>query len=359
MAKTTNVTPGFANREMGNFNTAYNNIIAGRDVSLDDAKAAVKEFVNSIADGSSTSKYTPEQFEALLARFDVLKNSPGMQEALKDMVSTRNADRFTRRYKPFFNLILQGADIGSAISQINTASSAAARLVRPVIPKPSGIDPTLNAEIGRAQGDVFDAARALAPAQQEIAAAYNQSDVADRAISGGQSGVYGARRQKAAVERMRAGLALPAMADEVKRREQQRLAQLLGMRQNAALQNDQLRLMGTRMATDQYNSDVTAIGALGAQGQTNLRNTLTTLPDNLLQTAGRFTNSNRPPAISPYAPAVPPPGTYGIAPQVPTGFGPTIDEYKNQFERGIVETTNKARMGSQFLNRYYNPYGEF
>jgi hypothetical protein len=296
-------------------------------------KKALNDQLNVILSKDPGSLTAQEQ--ALLLNIDKNKATPEMQAYLKENMAAKNADRFAKKYRPFFSLLQQGVDIGSAISQINTAKDASGRLVRPVIPQPSGIDPALNQEIRNAQAASFDSARALAPAQQEIASAYNQSDVVDRAISGGQSGVYGARRQKAAIERMRAGLALPGMSDEIRRKEQARLSQLIGLRQQAAISNDQTRMMGTRLATDQYNSDVTAIGQLGSQGRTNLRNTLTTLPDNLLSAAGRFVN---PPATNPYNTAASPAGQA----QITAPSGPYSD-YQSRLYASIAKNINQAR----------------
>jgi predicted nucleic acid-binding Zn ribbon protein len=330
----------FAFKQGALLDTMFQQFQFGNSPTAEQKEAMDDQFKTILAKDPS---YLTAEEQAFLLNIDKNKATPAMQEYFKENMSAKNADRFTKRYKPFFSLLQQGVDIGSAIGQINTAKDASGRLVRPVIPQPSGIDPALNNEIRNAQAATFDSARALAPAQQEIASAYNQSDVVDKAISGGQSAVYGARRQKASIERMRAGLQLPAIADEIKRREQSRLSQLIGMRQQAAIGNDQTRMTGARMATDQYNSDVTAIGQLGAQGRTNLRNTMTTLPDNLLGSAGRFVN---PPATNPYSGGVSPMEQAGVSPMgqvsIPANSGP-YSNYEANLNQAIVNNTNKIR----------------
>lgn len=258
-----------------------------------------------------------------------------------EMIRNRASDRFVKRYKPALNLVLQGADIFTSLSQINSSNKALAKLAQPTIPNAPGVDPALNNQIYNAQQGTFDQSRALAPARQAISDAYAAQDNANRQISGGQAGEYGSRTQAAYNERLRASGQLPMIADNIRAREQQRLDGLIGTRAQLAQQNYSNSLQGTQMALNQYNTNVNSAAALGAQGRANLRNVFTTLPENLTRYAGGFT---------------------GNVAQDPYGYGAHLEQ---QVANHIVRNKNNSAVAEQqrldqmrrrpVTNEFFNP----
>lgn len=256
----------------------------------------------TLTNGKSPGDVVPKEFEAYWQKIDqptllAAFQTPEGKENIAQMVRDRSGDRFVKRYKPALNLILQGADIMTSLGQINQSNKALSALQQPAIPQSPGVDPALNNQIYQAQQGTFDQSRALAPAKQAINDAYAAQENVNRQISGGQAGAYGSRMQAAYNDRMRASLALPKIADDVKAREQQRLDNLISTRGQLAQQDYSNRLAGTNMALDQYNRNMLAAAQLGSAGRANLRNVFQTLPENITRFAGQVTAN---PASDPY-----------------------------------------------------------
>lgn len=342
----TKIKPGFAEKLQMTLSRASSGVKL-----TEEEKSTVTDFFKVVASGKAGDYFTADEFQSFLGQANDLRSTPEMQKLWKENASARNADRFTKRYKPFFNLLLQGADIASALNQISTANAASRSLKRPGIPQPSGIDPALSGEISKLQQPNFDVERALAPAQQEIALSRKMREQAARATTGGQGAAYQSQVNKAAIDAARAGTALSGAADQVNRARQAQLLSAIGMRQGAAQTADQLRLQGANLATSIYNTDANNIANLGVIGRENLRNAVSTLGDNLLGGVGRML-----PVADPYATAT---GTAQSAdvpadPDIPAEY----QSYKTLLDNNYRNTINN--ISSAFKYRpapFYTKYG--
>lgn len=292
--------------------------------------------------------------DAFTKLFDVYKdfqNSPQSRQMFRTIASERNADRLTRRMKPFFNSLLQGADIVTSLSQIRSADRATRALVKPNFAPQIINDPVLAGEIAKAQAGTFDQARALAPAQQAIREARTSGRATARAASGGQAGTFASMEQQNNINQMRAGVQLPMVADQVRRGQQAHLATLLGLSGQQAAQNSVNALRSQQMAVEQYGNDAKAAALLGATGRTNLRGTFSTLPDNLLGAAGRLLpvqslGGTGAPTIgqeSPYS---------SYFNQLKNNFASTVQNLQNSFRRRTSRYEPSSMMGWQ---PYFRP----
>ncbi len=294
------------------------------------------------------ANYFTQQFAGAL---DSFKNSKEGKESINSILRDKAGDRFVKNYKPFFNTLLQGADIATSLSQIKNANQAVKALIQPTIPQAPGVDPALNNEINKAQRGTFDTARALAPVRQANQDAYNQQDFTARAVSGGQSGQYGAIKQASYNDLLRANGQLPAIADSIKAREQGNLNHLLATRGQQVQQNFANNLQGTQLAMDQYNRNAQTAAALGAQGRSNLRNVFQTLPDNLLKTVGGYTAQTGQPQTPNVTdlgsgPTMAQPSTYG-------NYQDTFDQYGDAVQRSLAQ--HMVRMKNRRITNPIQP----
>lgn len=216
---------------------------------------------------------TAEQMmTALSSILDEVRNTPEGQAQIRDAVAGRKEQRFVKRYAPFFDAILAGADVMSSLSQVRQSKDALNQLKRPAMPAIPGIDPALDMALRNAQVGTMDAARAIGPARQELQDQYSKDLAVAKSIGGGQAGTLGALNQVASMRRARGAASLLPMVDSIRAREQGRADNLLQMRMNQVNQNYYNRARQAQLNMDQYNQDVTAAGQLGAVGRTNLRN---------------------------------------------------------------------------------------
>lgn len=219
-----------------------------------------------------------KDFEAgLMSAFDALRNSPEGQKNLKEVIAERRTQRFTKRYTPFFNAIMAGADIATSLSQIRDSKSAQRDLTRPGLPAIPGVDPQLDLAISDAQRGTIDAARVAGPARQELQDQYAKDIALSKAVGGGQASTLGALGQVASMRRARGAANLLPAIDSIRARETGRLDDLLAMRNGQVQQNYQNRFRNAGVNLDQYNQDVTAAGNLGSVGRLNLRNSMQSL----------------------------------------------------------------------------------
>lgn len=256
-------------------------------------KEKVSQFVEGlklVSSGKSPTGYgTSADFAKLYD--EVMKlafSTPGGQQAVKDMIRTKQTDRFVARNKPFLDAILSGADLVTSLSQIRQSNKAIKNLQRPTMPSPNVLDPQLNNAIAQAQRGSFEALRALEPAKQEIAQQRLMDMNTARSLSGGQAGAYGANATAASLRATRAAQRLPQIGDTIKARQQERADQLLGRRQNVLQNEFYNRMQIANQNFNQYNNDIASAAALGVAGRTNLRNTLGQLPEMLTRTAGNL-----------------------------------------------------------------------
>ena len=221
--------------------------------------------------------------------------TPEGAAALRAIIQERQGERFYRRNKPFFDAILGGADLATSLSQISKSNKEIAKLTRPSSPAASILDPAINAAIADAQRGSLDAMRSLDPAKAEIAQQRLMDENAARSVSGGQAGAYQGGVTAASLRASRASDRLPVIADQIRRGQQARLDQLLGMRQNVLGQEFNNRMAITDRDREQYNIDLATAAQLGQTGRINLRNTLGSLPTTLSQVGSRFM-----PTLNPY-----------------------------------------------------------
>lgn len=236
----------------------------------------------------------------LRSAFEILQGTPEGQARMRERLADRKEQRFIKKYTPFFDAILAGADVMSSLNQIRKARNAEKGLTQPSLPAIPGADPALNNAIRQAEVGTMDAARAIGPARQMVEDQYARDIANARAIGGGQAGTYGSLAQVAAMRRNRGAAGLAPTIDSIKAREQARLDALLQMRQQFQQQNYANRMGQARMNFDQYNQDMAAVGALGAAGRLNLRNSMQSLLYSTPRVAARLGVNGYPDPFSEY-----------------------------------------------------------
>lgn len=221
---------------------------------------------------------TSEQLEKeILGAMDALRSTPEGQKQLKESIAERRTQRYIKRYTPFFNAMLAGADIATSLKQVRESKDLLRNLNRPSMPSIPGIDPALDSSIRDAQRGTMDAARAVAPMRQDLEDQYNKDIALAKSIGGGQASTVGALGQVASLRRARGIGSMAPIIDDVRAREQGRLDGLVNQRSAVTQQNYQNRLGQAKIGLEQYGEDARAIGALGAAGRMNLRNSASSL----------------------------------------------------------------------------------
>ncbi len=219
-----------------------------------------------------------EQFTAALnSATDALRNSPEGRAQLKDSIAERRTQRFVKRYTPFFNALLAGADIAQSLSQVRQSNNAISNLKKPSLPAIPGIDPSIDQAIRQAEIGTTDQARVLGPAKQELQDQYSKDIALAKAVGGGQASTFGALGQVASLRRARGAANLLPMADSIRAREQGRLDNLINNRSNLANQNYYNHFRDANIQLGQYNQDLQTAGQLGSVGRLNLRNSAQSL----------------------------------------------------------------------------------
>jgi Arc/MetJ-type ribon-helix-helix transcriptional regulator len=229
--------------------------------------------IDKLVKGGEFASY--EDAQAAIREASIsLQSSPEYKQQLINLSQEAEAGRISENLASGLNLIMGGVDIANSLKQVRAGDAAARRSRRPSRPAVPQRDMYLQAALRGAEEATFDGERALAPARAEIQDQY-LSDVSDAKIaSGGQQGSYGAFRQLAANRRNRAGLNLIPIADGIRREQQGRYDNLLGMRADETQQmfRNNVGLYGSDL--DQYNQDQAAAASLGATGRSNLRDSL-------------------------------------------------------------------------------------
>lgn len=315
--------------------------LAKKEAITEDERSQLTEALKGAVSGQKVDgkSLTADEQAVLLKSADALKGTPEMQSLFKEIAQDKNADRFSKRYKPFFNLLLSGADVATSLQQIRASKQALKNLVRPTLPGTPGLDPVLNNEIYKAQQGNFDAARAIAPAQQELRDQYSRDLGTARQVSNGNAATYGSLAQQASLSRARAGAALPAVSDQIRRQQQARLDNLIGMRQGAVQQQFGNNMQKSGILLDQYNRDAQAAGQLGATGRLNLRNSLQGLGDNVIGVAGRMM-----PVSSPYGNA------QGVYQPTVSNSEPFAD-YRAEVDQSLADKLQRIQSNNYFNRR--------
>lgn len=280
---------------------------------------------------------TADEFQqTILSATDALRNSPEGKAAMNEVLQEKKSDRFAKRYRPFFNAVLAGADIATSLSQIRQSNNASRGLVKPALPSAPSIDPALNDALYRAQTGTYDSARAGAVAKQGILDQYLRDIDVAKTVGGGQSSNFGSLAQVASLRRDQALKGLIPLTDAVRAREEGRVDNLLGVRSNLQQQNFQNRLGLSKLAFDQYNLDAGAVGALGATGRLNLRNSVGSLVNQIPDIAGRI-------------------DTQSARKEAPTMFDPKYDKY-NQYLNQELNDPARLLGDPSKLKIKYDPY---
>lgn len=231
-----------------------------------------------------------ELMTELTSIYETVSKTPEGQAQIRDAVAGRKEERFVKRYSPFFNAILSGADVISSLSQISKSNEALRDIRKPGMPSIPGIDPALDHAIRQAQLGTMDAARAVGPARQELQDQYGKDIALAKTVGGGQAGTYGALGQVASMRRARGAAGLAPIVDSIRAREQGRADDLMRLRMNQANQNYYNRFRQSQVNLDQYNRDVMAAGQLGSVGRMNLRNAAQSLLNQVPRVAARLSS---------------------------------------------------------------------
>lgn len=294
-----------------------------------------------IPSGETSEFKSYEDFNKTLSSgMSEVYNSPGVKEFADSIIRNKRSDVFIKRYKPIFNAIQSGIDIGTSISQIKNADKAIKALAKPAVPAVPGLDPALDASIQSIRPDAA-AQRALLPAEALLREQRMADLMQAQQTSGGQAAAYSTLGNIASQRASRAASQLIPLTDQVRAREQARLDNLLGLRANIGQQNFVNAAGLYRTSLDQYNTELGAAGALGQAGRLNLRNTMASFPENFIGAASQLM-----PVYNPY---------YNKLPQGnPT---PTSNMYSDQFDEYGKQVTRSLanQIGSNPLLRQKDP----
>lgn len=229
--------------------------------------------LKKLVDGGEFTS-TEDARNAMVEVGRLLQSSPEYKQDVMDLAQSQEAGKISENLSQGINLILGGADIGTSIAQIqagNRASRNSRRPSRPVVP---GRDALLQNALRQAEEGQFDAARAMAPVQQQIEDQYLSDIQGAKTASTGQAGAYGAYRQLASNNRNRAALNLAPIQDEVRRGQQARYDNLLGMRMDETQQQFRNQAYLYPQDLEQYNTEQGIAARVGQAGRLNLRDSL-------------------------------------------------------------------------------------
>jgi hypothetical protein len=259
--------------------------MAGQPLSKEDNDFFVKYLpyvdetrMKRIIEQGVTGGFSPEDVDNAIQQMTVAQiTKPEYKQKLMDFASTKEAGRVAGNVRNAVNTALAAVDIGLSASQISNVRNELRKSRRPQRPAPLTKDPTLQAELGAAQQETLDAARAVSPAQQAILDNYMSDLNQARTASTGQAGVYGALGQVASTRRARASQQLAPVVDTIRARRQARLNDLLRMNQaeNMAIQQSQAQFYPTDQMM--YLREQQGLGGALAQGRQNLRGALTNI----------------------------------------------------------------------------------
>lgn len=250
--------------------------------------------LNKIKSSDEFKDYTGEDIDkALNDGYLQLSQSPEYKEKLLDFAQKTEQGKIAGQIRGALNLALSAGDIAMSSKQIREGEKDARNSRRPNRPSVLKADPLLAQAIEEARQGTFDTARRLAPAQQAILDNYLSDLNVARTASTGQAGTYGALGQAASNRRGRANLQLGAMADDVRAREQGRLDNLIGLKQqeNQAIQQSAAQYYPTDI--QQYQNEQQAAGALEATGRQNMRNSLLNLGQQVPDIASQLATKRR------------------------------------------------------------------
>ena len=242
-------------------------------------RKASKDPKNFIVDPDLTS-------DALIEVGRMLQSDPMYKEQTLKIAQEAEASELSGKLAEGLGLILGGSDIGNSITQIRESNKSIRETRKPSRPVVPGRDVLLQQALRDSQEGQFDAARATAPVQQEIYDTYLGDIQGAKTASTGQAGSYGAYRQLAANRRNRAAMQLAPIQDEIRRGQESRQDNLLGMRmdETQSMFRNQAYLYPHDL--NQYNKEQEAAAHLGATGRLNLRDSLYNMSGQAANTIG-------------------------------------------------------------------------
>ena len=251
-------------------------IESGQQITKEHTNVLISALGKSVAGKKpENSSMTAEELQSqLMAALEAVRSTPEGQAQIRAAIADKRESRFVKRYTPFFNALLAGADLVSSFEQVRASKDALRQLKRPGLPAVPGIDPALDQSIRDAQVGTMDAARAVAPARQELQDQYAKDIALAKAVGGGQASTVGALGQVASLRRARGAANLAPIVDSIRAREQGRLDGLVNQRMQQGNNNYYQRFRQAQLNLDQYNQDVAAAGQLGSVGRLNRRNAL-------------------------------------------------------------------------------------
>lgn len=211
---------------------------------------------------------------ALLEAGRALQSSPDYKNKTLQIAQEAAKGRLSADLATGINLVLAGSDIAQSVQQIQASNRGLAASRKPSRPVAPRRDQMLADALRQSQEGTMNAGRALAPVQANIADQY-QADITNaRTAATGQAGAFGSYAQLAANRRNRSAMELAPLQDQIRRQDQARTDELLGMRQAETQQifENDARFYPQDMY--QYNLEQNAAASLGATGRENLRNSL-------------------------------------------------------------------------------------
>jgi hypothetical protein len=224
---------------------------------------------------------------ALMEAGKALQTSPEYKQLLLEVAQSADAERTTSKVAQTANLILGGVDIATSINQIRQGDKAARESRRPARPAIPQRDIFLQQALRGAEENIYDTERAIAPVRQEIQDNYLNDLQAAKTASTGQAGAYGAYRQLASMNRNRAAAELAPIQDQIRRGQQARYDNLLGMRMGETQQMFENQASLYPYDLQQYNYDQKAAASLGSTGRANLRDSLYNLSGQVAGVVGQ------------------------------------------------------------------------
>ena len=262
---------------------------------IDDSKLAELQAKSKLKnpDGSVLTLSPEETTQLFTLMSQKAMSSPSAKAAYLKQAENIAKSNIGNKITNVLNTAIATGDIIASTNQVKQARKLARQSRRPERAPALTRDPLLKQALFEAQQGNFDAAKRLAPAQQEILNNYLSDLNVAKTASTGQAGTYGALGQVASTRRARASQGLVPLADEVTRANQSRLDNLLQMRlgENQAIQQSQAANYPTDMLN--YRAEQEAIGALGSQGRENLRQSAINFGQQLPETISSIATKRR------------------------------------------------------------------
>lgn len=254
-----------------------------------------EDLINRYVEEKRRLKDDPENFipdpellkNGALEAIKQIQASPIHREKLAKLFETRAGEKVSSKLADGINMVLGGVDIGISNRQIQASNEMARKSRRPSRPTVPGRDVLLQNALRQAEQGTFDASRAMAPVEAQIQDQYLSDIQGAKTASTGQAGAYGAYRQLASNNRNRAALNLAPIQDEVRRGQQARYDNLLGMRMDETQNMYRNQAYLYPYDLQQYNADQQAVAALGSSGRNSLRNSLYNMGQTAADAYGR------------------------------------------------------------------------